>query len=164
MKFKRQDYFRYKKLEDKWRRPRGRQSKMRKCKGGAGKMPRIGYGTKKEEKGKIKIDGKLLNPVLITNLSVLEKIGKNDVGIISSALGLKKVEKIKKIAKEKGIMILNKKRFKALMKRENEIKKKKQKEKQKTEKKKELKEQSKEAEGKTKQSSEKKDDSKGEKK
>ncbi|WP_461461273.1 eL32 family ribosomal protein, partial [Methanobrevibacter sp.] len=42
--FKRQEYARYKKLGDKWRKPRGRTSKMRRYEAGKPKMPAIGYG------------------------------------------------------------------------------------------------------------------------
>ena len=43
--FKRQEYARYKKLGTKWRRPRGKTSKMRRYEAGKPAMPSIGYRT-----------------------------------------------------------------------------------------------------------------------
>ena len=43
--FKRQEYARYKKLGIKWRRPRGKTSKMRRYEAGKPDMPAIGYRT-----------------------------------------------------------------------------------------------------------------------
>ena len=45
--FKRQEYARYKKLGTKWRRPRGKTSKMRRYEAGKPAMPAIGYRTPK---------------------------------------------------------------------------------------------------------------------
>ena len=42
-RFKRQEYARYKKLGIKWRRPRGKTSKMRRYEAGKPDMPAIGY-------------------------------------------------------------------------------------------------------------------------
>ena len=44
-RFKRQEYARYKKLGIKWRRPRGKTSKMRRYEAGKPDMPAIGYRT-----------------------------------------------------------------------------------------------------------------------
>ena len=41
-RFKRQEYARYKKLGIKWRRPRGKTSKMRRYEAGKPDMPAIG--------------------------------------------------------------------------------------------------------------------------
>ena len=50
MKFKRQDYFKHKRLKIKWKRPKGRQSKLRVKKSGSGMKVSIGYGSPKKEK------------------------------------------------------------------------------------------------------------------
>jgi len=118
-KFKRQDYFRYKKIgrKDKWRRPRGRHSKQRRCMKGKLKMPKIGYSK-----------GKNVNEIpVITNLNEITNI--RGEALISSRIGLKKAKEIIKKAKEMGIKILNaKKIIKKIKKREIEIERKKKKE------------------------------------
>ncbi|MEM7819832.1 MAG: eL32 family ribosomal protein [Candidatus Aenigmatarchaeota archaeon] len=105
-KFIIQDYFRYKRLGKKWRRPKGRQSKMREKRKGKRSMPTIGYGTKKSERHKIKG----MKYVVIKNINDLEKIKKDHVIILSSGIGAKKVLKISERAKELGIKILNMKK------------------------------------------------------
>lgn len=116
-RFKRQDYFRYKRLGTKWRRPRGRQSKMRRGKGGAGDMPRIGYGTPPASRGKIRG----LEAVSVATLNDLAN-AKQAI-IISSAVGEKKRSEIAKAALEKGLVIINASRAKRAMR---SVKKKKQ--------------------------------------
>lgn len=85
----------------KWRKPKGRHSKIRERRKGS--PPRVdpGYGSPQLVKGTI--NG--LTPVLITNIKDLEKIGTNMIGIISSKLGMKKKIEIINKAKEKRISI-----------------------------------------------------------
>ena len=99
-KFKRQQGI-LKKLDDKWRKPKGLHSKLRLQKRGKGKKPRIGYGSKKISRGLIK--GK--KPDYITNLKDLEK-AKESI-IISSKVGLKKKLEMIKKAKELKLEISN---------------------------------------------------------
>ena len=140
MRFKRQDYFKLKRLGKKWRKPKGMQSKMRKGKCGSGPIVRIGYGTK----------GKSY-PV-ISNINELEA-NKGSSVLISSGIGSLKTQMIAKKAKELGVVILNMKKVKKAEKnitmlekkrKENEEKKKKKPEsKEKPEKKPEAKKSSK---------------------
>jgi len=88
-----------------WRSPKGRDNKMREKRKGYAAVVSIGYGTKKQERGKIK--GK--NPVHVSNINDLIILKKDDLIIIKN-VGKKKRMEIEKIAKEKGILIENKKK------------------------------------------------------
>ena len=106
--FLRRGWFRYSKLGKKrknkqvWRRPSGRDNKMREKRRGYPPVVSIGYGTKKEEKGVI--EGK--KPVKIMTIKDLGKIKKNEVGLLGK-IGKKKRLEIAKLAEEKGIKIAN---------------------------------------------------------
>ncbi len=104
-RFSRQLAATYKRLAEKWRKPRGMQSKMRKHKKGKGAMPSISYGTPRKLR--------YLHPsgfkeVLIYNVKDLEKIdaGKQAVKI-ASTVGKKKRQEILKKAEELKIKVLN---------------------------------------------------------
>ncbi len=97
-KFLRQDYHTYKRLKLKWRRPKGRQGKLRVNKGGSGVRPRIGFGKK----------SKAL--YVVRNISELKK--SMGAVLLASQLGSRKVAEIAKKSQELGIMILNKKKLK----------------------------------------------------
>ena len=105
-RFKRQEYARYKKLGDKWRKPRGRTSKMRRYEAGKPDMPAIGYGTPK--------DTRYLHPsgykdVLVRNLKELENLDPaTEAARLSSSIGKNKKSQILEKASELGIKILNK--------------------------------------------------------
>lgn len=121
-KFLRQDYFRYKRLGKKWRRPKGLQSKQRIKKAGSGFRPRIGYGSF----GRKKI-------VLIKNVNELSDVKKTDeiIYLISSSVGTRKKIEISKKAKElnfplKGIGRVLKEDKRMQKKKEDKKKEKKQ--------------------------------------
>ena len=101
MKFLRTSTKYYKRLgrkkKLKWRKPRGRHNKIRENIRGKQRKVNIGYGTKKEDRGKIK--GKI--PIFIKNLREAEKIEKGNLVIISK-IGKKKKKDIEEIVKEKG--------------------------------------------------------------
>src|SRR3989344_7470508 len=98
-KFIRQDYFRYKKLGIKWRKPKGRQSKLRLGKKGAGIKPRIGRKTPSERL------------IVINNISDLSKTTATKI-LIGGNVGNKKALMIAEEAKKKNILVLNKRRLK----------------------------------------------------
>jgi len=87
----------------KWRAPRGRHSKVRARKRGFALAPTIGWGS--DRRIRDTING--LNVIRIDNVKQLEQVEKNS-GILISRVGKKKRAEIVKIAKEKGIKILNK--------------------------------------------------------
>ncbi|MBW2978142.1 50S ribosomal protein L32e, partial [Candidatus Woesearchaeota archaeon] len=102
--FVRQDTKR-KKLELKWRKPKGLHAKMRKKLKGYRKSPSPGYGSPRKVKNLHKSG---LNTMLVASIKNLEKINPETDGIIlSSTLGLRKKIEIIKKAIEKKIKILN---------------------------------------------------------
>jgi len=107
-KFLRRTWSRFSKLgrgrkkKQKWRRPTGRDNKMREKRKGYPIIVSIGY------KQDAKVRGEIQNkkPVLIYNITDLQKIGKNQIGIIRKVGKKKKIE-IAKAAKGKKILIQN---------------------------------------------------------
>ncbi len=91
------------KKKQKWRRPRGRDNKLREKKKGRPKKVEIGYKKSKKEAGKIK--GKI--PILVRNIEDAKNCEKGDLIIISKTLGKKKRQEIINIIKDK-VEILNK--------------------------------------------------------
>jgi len=128
VRFVRRIWNRYSKLGKRrkkkqvWRRPTGRDNKMREKRKGYPAIVSVGYQTEKKEKGKIQ--GKM--PIVVNQLKDLEKVEKNNI-IVLGKIGKKKKIEISKKAKEKGMEIynLNVKRFlkknetKAVKPREN---------------------------------------------
>lgn len=105
--FRRQDLTRYLKLgkkikTKKWRKPKGRHSKMRLKRKSYPASVSIGRKKQKTLSGKIKD----LVPVIIHNVNELSKLNTNSIAIIGK-IGAKKKLEILKIAQEKNIPILN---------------------------------------------------------
>lgn len=96
-----------KKLQ-KWRKPTGRDNKMREKRKGYPKVVQVGY--KQDVKVRGEIEEK--KPVMIMNVKSLDKIKENEIGIIGKVGNKKKIE-IAKVVKEKKIEIhnLNTKKF-----------------------------------------------------
>lgn len=121
--FLRRGWFRYSKLGRKrrnkqvWRRPSGRDNKMREKRRGYPAVVSIGYGTKKQERGLIENK----KPVKIMNLNDLKKMKKDEIGIIGK-VGKRKMMEIAKVAEEKKIRISNL-NTKKLLKKESRKKK-----------------------------------------
>lgn len=104
-KFLRVNYARYKRIKDSWRKQRGRDNKIRKSIKGAGAKVSVGYGTPKNLKH---IHPSGYREILIRSLRDLENVDpKTDAIRISSSIGLKKRLEILKIAKERGIHVIN---------------------------------------------------------
>lgn len=108
MAFLRRVWMRFSKLgsgkrkKQKWRKPKGRDNKMREKRRGYPKTVSIGYGSNKKER--TKINGS--SAVLVYSLKDIERVTKNDVVIIGKIGAKKKHEMIKKL-NEKGIKIVN---------------------------------------------------------
>ncbi|MAG45362.1 MAG: hypothetical protein CMH63_01145 [Nanoarchaeota archaeon] len=134
MKFLRQDTNKAKGMRVKWRKPRGRHSKLRLNKAGHRKKPSQGFRTPKSNRHLV--SGKRIH--LVNNLQDLSSL-KNATILLSTKLGLKKKLEILKKAKELDLQVLNIKDTEAFIKRTTEsFEKKKQKKKEKeTQKKKE---------------------------
>ncbi len=103
--FKRQEWFRYKKLGEKWRKPKGKTSKRRRYEARKPVMPSIGYGSPRRTRG---LHPSGYRDVLVSNPTELELLDpKVHAGRISSQVGKRKKEIMLQKAKELGIKILN---------------------------------------------------------
>lgn len=106
--FIRRDSTRYSKIGknrkklQKWRRPKGRDNKMRLNRKSYPAKVKVGYKSSKRDSGKI--DGKV--PVVVYNLSDLERLGKENIAIIAKVGAKKKLEMIKH-ADEKKVRVIN---------------------------------------------------------
>lgn len=103
--FRRQEWYMWKRLGEKWRKPRGRDSKMRIRKRGKGKMPTIGYRVPRDTRG---LHPSGLSEVMITNTAELERVdaGKQAIRIAAGVGGRKKTQILKK-ASDLKIRVLN---------------------------------------------------------
>jgi large subunit ribosomal protein L32e len=90
------------KKNQKWRRARGRHSKIREKRKGRTKKVEIGYKNNKKERGKIR--GKEV--IMIRNLKDVGRIKKGNL-VILAKLGKKKIIEIEDKIKEKGGEIIN---------------------------------------------------------
>ncbi len=119
-RFKSQDYFRYPRLGTKWRRPKGRQSKLRKRKGGSGMNVSMGCRTKASERNTI--NGMRFSVVR----SLMDLESAQQAIIIAGGIGVKKTMLIAEKAKQLNLVILNKKKVKKAERTEKEIAKRKE--------------------------------------
>lgn len=102
--FLRQNSKLLKKLGHKWRKPRGRQSKMRERRAGKAPVVTIGYGTTAATRN---FHPRGLMEVMVSNVSDLQNVAKNQVARITSAVGAKKRFAILIEAKKSGVKVLN---------------------------------------------------------
>ena len=106
--FKRQESWRYKRVEKSWRKPRGLDSKMRKRVKGWPKSVAVGYRGPKEARG--------LHPsgyveVLVRNVDDVGKVDPETQAVrIGHTVGARKRVEILARAGERGIHVLNPKR------------------------------------------------------
>ena len=104
-KFRRQEWFRYKRLGDSWRRPKGKHSKMREKKKYRIPVVDSGFRNPKKVRG---LHHSGYREVLVYNVNELEKLNpKKEAARIASRVGVKKRMKIEKRAEELKIRILN---------------------------------------------------------
>ncbi len=111
-----------------WRRPTGRDNKMREQRKGKPAIVAIGYSTNKKEKGKINNK----TPVVVNNVRQLENIQKNQI-VVLGRIGKKNKIEIAEKANELKIEIykfnpqkylkMNKKKDKKIEKKEKDNKK-----------------------------------------
>ena len=108
-KFLRRAWNKYSKLGKKrkkkqtWRRPTGRDNKMREQRKGRPAVVSVGYKKQKSERKTI---------LIVKNVAEMEKIKKNEI-VSLGKVGKKRREEILKKAKEMGIKIFNLKIVKA---------------------------------------------------
>jgi large subunit ribosomal protein L32e len=106
--FKRQESWRYKRVKKSWRRPRGKDSKMRKKVKGWPSSPQVGYRSPKETRG---LHPSGYEEVLVRNVDDVRKVNPKTQSIrIASKVGARKRVEIAAIADELSIHVLNPRR------------------------------------------------------
>jgi large subunit ribosomal protein L32e len=102
-KFRRQEIHHKKALKDAWRKPRGINSKLRIQKKSRGNVPKPGFGSPKEARG---LESGL-KPVMVANAGDMEKIGSEEIAIISHSVGKKKRLQLLELAESRHIKVSN---------------------------------------------------------
>jgi large subunit ribosomal protein L32e len=103
-RFRRQEYGKLARLEDKWRSCRGIDSKKAEGKRGKGKTPKIGYGKPKDRAGIVRG----FRPVFVETLKDLESVdSKTHAIVISARVGRRKRNQIIEEANKHKINVLN---------------------------------------------------------
>jgi large subunit ribosomal protein L32e len=104
-KFKRQEWFRYKRLGDSWRKPRGLHSKLRTNRKYRIHRVRVGYKTTEQVRG---LHASGFKEVLVYNKTDLNELDpKLEAARIGHSVGTKKRIEIEEYADELGIRVLN---------------------------------------------------------
>ncbi|MCS7110585.1 MAG: 50S ribosomal protein L32e [Candidatus Caldarchaeum sp.] len=103
--FVRQESWRYVRLRTGYRRPRGKDSRMRLQKSGSPPLAKIGYGSPSKYRG---LHPSGYRDVLVSSVAELEVLKpEKDAVRISSRLGLKKKLEVYEAARAKGLKVLN---------------------------------------------------------
>ncbi len=162
-KFLRQDAHRVKKLEKKWRAPKGRHSKMRFKLRSYRKQPSRGYSSPREVRG---LDSKGRKEARVETIQDLKKVKNDEIIVIGSTVGTKKKLEILKKILESKLQVKNVKNVEEFIKKVEEKGKEKKEEakKKETEKKKSKEEALKKAEEKKKEEEKKTEEEKAKEK
>jgi len=116
--FKRQESWRYKRVKESWRKPRGIDSKMRKKVKGWPPSPEAGYRSPKKIRG---LHPSGYEEVRVQSLEDLTNIDPETQAIrIARTIGAKKRVEISTKAEERGIHVLNPRKVKELEELEEE--------------------------------------------
>jgi len=102
--FLRQDAHKKFRFAQVWREPKGIQSKVKKAIKGHRMMVKVGWGSPSALRGSLRSG---VRPIFVSSLSEVGSIQSGSSIILSSTLGLKSLVGIVKLAKEKGLIILN---------------------------------------------------------
>ncbi|KUO39271.1 MAG: 50S ribosomal protein L32 [Hadesarchaea archaeon DG-33-1] len=104
-RFRRQEWFRFRKLGEKWRRPRGKDSKMRLGERGKPVLPSVGYKLPKSTRGSHPSG---LAEITVSRPGEIDKVNPSRQAVrIASSVGRRKREQILARANELGIKVLN---------------------------------------------------------
>jgi len=104
-KFHRQEWFRYKRFGDEWRKPQGGQSKLRRHFGYRWNLPSVGYRGPREVRG---LHPSGFQEILIHNERQLEGLDPAKQAVrIAHGVGARKRELIEKACEGKGLRVLN---------------------------------------------------------
>ena len=117
--FIRKDIYKKARIGKSWRKPRGLDNKQRLCKRGPAKKISNGYRAPKEIRGFHKSG---LMPVIVSNISQLNSITKEQGVILSAKIGNKKRQMLIIEAKKKDLALLNLDADKTLEKIQVELK------------------------------------------
>ncbi len=94
-----------KRIKKRWRKPRGRDSKLRIREKSKGKVPNVGYRAPRSTRG---LHPSGFQEIYVQNIKDLEKIDpKTQAGRLSATIGRKKKLEIVKKANEMKIKLLN---------------------------------------------------------
>jgi len=105
-KFIRQEGYRLVRLKKKWRKPRGKHSKLRMHEKARGRHPGPGYRSPKSNRGMIR---SRLKEVRISTPSEIKNVDpKKEIIIIAGSVGKKKALEITMAAENRGIKVRNK--------------------------------------------------------
>jgi large subunit ribosomal protein L32e len=111
-KFRRQESWRYKRLKENWRKPRGVDNKMRKKVKGWPSSPGSGYRGPKNSRG-LHPSGRM--EIRVYNIDDLGKVKPDLEAVrIAHTVGTRKRIEILNKAKEMGIRVLNPREFREL--------------------------------------------------
>ncbi|MCS7126716.1 MAG: 50S ribosomal protein L32e [Aigarchaeota archaeon] len=103
--FVRQESWRYVRLKPNWRKPRGKDSKMRLQKSGAPQLVKVGYRTPKAYRD---LHPSGLKEVLVHRIEELEDLNPEVHAVrIAGSVGKMKKIKIMQEAEKKGLKVLN---------------------------------------------------------
>ncbi len=103
--FVRYESWRYVRVKESWRKPRGIDNKVRHKKKGHIRMPEIGFRKPKLVRG---LHPSGFKPVPVTNPNDLLKLDpETEAAVIKSGVGARKREQILKKAEELGVKVLN---------------------------------------------------------
>lgn len=104
-KFVREESWRYVRIKENWRKPKGKDSRMRLQKKGSPPLVSIGYRSPKKYRG---LHPCGLKEKIISNINQLNKLDPKVYAIrISSKVGKKKSIEINEIAISRGFKVLN---------------------------------------------------------
>jgi large subunit ribosomal protein L32e len=104
-KFRRQEWFRYRKFGEEWRKPQGGQSKLRRHFGYRWNLPSIGYRGPKAVRG---LHPSGFQEILVHNERQLEGLDATRQAVrIAHGVGTRKRELIEKACDDKGLRVLN---------------------------------------------------------
>lgn len=104
-KFRRQEWFRYRKFGDEWRKPQGGQSKLRRHFGYRWNLPSIGYRGPRGVRG---LHPSGFQEVLVHNPGQLDGLDPDKQAVrIAHGVGTRKREIIEKACDDNGLRVLN---------------------------------------------------------
>ncbi len=111
-KFRRQESWRYKRIKENWRKPKGLDNKMKKKVKGWPSSPKTGYRGPRIARG---LHPSAFKEVRVFNVDDLDHVNpKMEAARIAQAVGARKRIEIVNKAKERGIRIINPREFKEL--------------------------------------------------